>query len=114
LDAQDDIVLPDETTYEFFGIKNKRNKWGIINAQGEIVMKPKYDDLKMGEYDFVIAGKIDEETNEIRYGVVQLNHEIIIPFEYSNIDFDPYDRLVFHCFQDLKYTKKNLSTQRIR
>jgi hypothetical protein len=114
LDAQDDFVLPDETAYEFFGIKNKRNKWGIINAQGEIVMKPKYDDLKMGEYDLVIAGKIDEETNEIRYGVVQLNHEIIIPFEYSNIDFDPYDRLVFHCFQDLKYTKKNLSTQRIR
>ncbi len=109
-----DPILPSESQYEFYGIKNKKNKWGIINNLGEIVMKPKYDYIKMGEHDLVIAGKLDEETNEINYGVVHVNNEIVVPFDYTNIDFDDYERLLFHCFQGLKYKAKDLSKQEIQ
>lgn len=103
------INITNQNRYEFFGIKNKRGKWGIINNMGEIVMKPKYDEIKMGEHDLVIVGKKEEETNDILYGVVELNNDVVIPLNYSNIVYDDSDRLTFHCFNDLKYKNKRIS-----
>jgi hypothetical protein len=69
-----------------FGIKNKDNKWGAINTQGEWVIEPAYCDLlgASNGANEIIAAKCDGAL--LKYGVMDAEQNIIIPFEYESIE----------------------------
>lgn len=72
----DKVDFPDEN----YLIVKMNNQWGVVQMNtGKIVLPFKYDFLWMSD-EFAIA-RLDE-----KWGVVNLQGEIIIPFEYENID----------------------------
>ncbi len=58
--------------------------WGVANGSGEIVLEPKYDDIKLlnnskSVYFAVCKNKL--------WGVVSLNKQEIIPIEFSDVTY---------------------------
>ena len=86
--------------YDFEIVKYKGN-WGIINAAGEIIIPNDYayiDFLRNPNYFKVGLGEIEifdfEDENEynrtaiknIKWGIVDINNQVIVPIEYDWID----------------------------
>ncbi len=69
------------------GIKNKNDKWGILNRQGEMLIEPQYCDVLSSSESFVIAAKCGAEGDMFKYGVIDLMNNVLIPFEYESIEF---------------------------
>jgi hypothetical protein len=66
-------------------VQNANNKWGYVNKIGQTFIPCQYDAAKPSDEQFLIVAKFGEK-NEFLYGVVDLNNEVIIPFEYENIE----------------------------
>ncbi len=58
----------------------KRNKYGIISNEGEILVEPKYTKAQRYASRFVKLG------NGSKYALYDENGNLIIPFEYSSIE----------------------------
>jgi len=71
---------------QVFGIKNSEDQWGIINKQGDILITPQYCDVLLNGESYFIAGKCTSNGGAFSYGVVDLNNNVLIPFEYENIE----------------------------
>ena len=68
-------------------VQNENNKWGFVNKIGKTFISCQYDAAKGSEDPFLIVAKLGV-NNEFLYGVVDLNNEQVIPFEYENIELD--------------------------
>jgi hypothetical protein len=89
------------------GVKSKENKWGIINKNGEWLIEPKYCDIVANDKYFVIAAICDGIS--YKYGVIDMENNILIPFEFDTIIEDYND--VFRCVQGEKLFFKNLMNE---
>lgn len=112
LDYQNREVLPKKylaiepvADTGYFIVTNQHGKTGIVNAKGETTVPFIYDndpyDLAMwvpynekdqkdiSKYWFIFT--VDDETTFFgeRYGVVDYRNRVILPFEYSQINFHP-------------------------
>ena len=62
-------------------IKDKNNKMGIININGETVLKPVYDDIKFSFSDTYIIKQND------KYGIAKKNDEIVLNPTYKTMNY---------------------------
>ncbi len=60
-------------------------KWGFIDIHGNIIIKPKYDDIYSFSEKLCAVGIIDQETNTKKWGFINQEGELIINFQFSNI-----------------------------
>lgn len=88
------------------GIKDKNDKWGAINNVGDWLIKPQYCDAIGNISNYLIVAKCEGIT--YKYGVIDLNNNIIIPFEYESINEDNSE---YNCVKENKLYTKNLSNQ---
>ena len=61
-----------------------QNKFGIISKEGETKIRPAYDSLELidNEREFYLA------SNGNLFGVIDINGQIIVPFDYTQIGVD--------------------------
>jgi hypothetical protein len=81
-------VLPEYISrYSSFSaaVQNSANKWGFVNKLGKTFIPCQYDNAKASDDQFLIVAKLGAK-NEFLYGVVDLNNDVVIPFEYENIE----------------------------
>lgn len=63
---------------------NRDEKWGVIDRNGEIVIRPKYNSLhNMGNGIFCAETTPPEGTYSGKYGAINAKDEIVIPFDYD-------------------------------
>ncbi len=76
----------------YFALKNKQGKWGLLNELNQTVVPFEYDHLDnpYGSSDLFIVKK-----NE-KYGVIQINNDVPVPFDYSLIVPFEYDSIKGH------------------
>lgn len=68
----------------FFGKYAPANycgKWGIIDSNGEWLIKPSYQNLLFHTSELIIA----QENN--LYGIIDINKNVILPFKYECLSF---------------------------
>lgn len=95
---KDELMDFDDYSLEMLRFKGK---WGIINGLGEVVIPNEYcfvDFLKNPKYFKVGIGTMeiedfeDKEQNfrtsikNVKWGIVDINHKVIVPIEYEWID----------------------------
>ena len=68
----------------FIGIKLKNEKWGVINANGDWIIKAEYCSVDGSQEKFIIASICDGTA--YKYGVIDSEKNILIPFEYDSIE----------------------------
>jgi hypothetical protein len=88
------------------GVKASNNKWGVINEKGDWLINPSYADLEINETNYIIAAKCDDGIN-FKYGVIDTENNILIPFENESIIADS-NNYEFKCIQGNKLYTKNL------
>lgn len=68
-------------------VDNRKSKYGLINRTGEFVVQPIYDLLDYSGDKYVYANKGYREGRKCqhrgKWGVLNLQGEIVIPFKYS-------------------------------
>ncbi len=69
--------------------QNRNGKFGFINAQGELKIKPQYDDAKPFENGVAIVGKGKN------YGLINTKNEVILPLKYASVEMAQYDKSIF-------------------
>jgi len=79
LDNNLSILINSEQYYDknYLIIKNNDNKYGIINYDGNVIIEPIYDNIKILENSFVV--KLNNKV-----GIINKN-EILVPLEYQYI-----------------------------
>jgi len=69
--------------YNFFDgyavFKNKDNNYGVVNKEGEVVIRPKYDALVN-----IGGGKFRAKRND-KWGIVDKEDNTVIPFDYDEV-----------------------------
>jgi len=89
-----------KTNTNFFRILIK-NKWGLVNKQGQILIPPKYDQVKAFYDHFVIV------LNKNKWGILNTNGEVILPMQYNYIE-----RILEHpAYQPSKWFKAKKGNQ---
>ena len=68
----------------FIGIKLKNEKWGVINSNGDWIIKAEYCSVDGSQEKFIIASICDGTA--YKYGVIDSEKNILIPFEYDSIE----------------------------
>lgn len=74
----------DESFENKFLVKEKNNKWGLINYQGRKLIGTKYDTID----SYTAAGLLIAKLNN-KYGAISLLDDVEIPFIYDSIH-NPY------------------------
>ena len=72
----------------FIGVKMKNEKWGVINANGDWIINAEYCNVTGSNQQFIIAAVC--AGTAYKYGVIDSENNILIPFEYDSIEED-YD-----------------------
>ncbi len=72
----------------FIGVKMKNEKWGVINANGDWIIKAEYCNVTGSTEQFIIAAVC--VGTAYKYGVIDSENNILIPFEYESIE-ENYD-----------------------
>lgn len=101
LDKQQTFVVPAEYDLAYpsdngFVIVIKDGKWGIINMQNDIIVKPQYSIIDFFDGSFARVGKSEEESyiyfkddrrnvKNIKYGLIDTTGELVLPLEYDGI-----------------------------
>jgi hypothetical protein len=78
------------------------NKIGFFRADGNYLIKPEYDDLRIyeGEGGFVnnfFQNGLAIVSKNGQFGVIDTNNNILIPFRYNSIFPTDYDPNKFNC-----------------
>jgi len=72
----------------FIGVKMKNEKWGVINNNGDWIINAEYCNVTGSDQQFIIAAVC--AGTAYKYGVIDSENNILIPFEYDSIEED-YD-----------------------
>lgn len=64
----------------------QQDKYGYINSQGNILIKPQFDEEK--EIDYLKDGLVKIRTKDYKYGLIDTTEKIIIPANYRNIKYE--------------------------
>lgn len=99
-------IIPIDKSIDYIVSKDKKGnyifvrdeKYGIIDHSGITLIEAKYQYLSHFSNDFYIAGIIKEDDCYNTYGIIDIEDNTILAFEYSSIK--PYDG---------KITRNNLS-----
>lgn len=81
---------------DYFIVSIKSRKHLVDKNFRQITFKGYHDLLYTPEPGFMIAQAIDQ-ANTISWGLINMNEEVIIPFEYSDIRINPDDSLIAAC-----------------
>ena len=65
-----------------FVYTRSNNKCGIMDMTGKVLVNPQYDSIEETETGIFIASK------DGKYGIININNEEKVPFEYSSITFN--------------------------
>lgn len=68
----------------------KDGLWGVINEQGSVVVSPRYQSLSIFKYGLSVAKPRGE-----KFGVVNMNNEVVLPMIYDKIEILGADVLRF-------------------
>lgn len=89
------------------GVKTKDNKWGAINSQAEWIIQPTYCDLSGVNNESIIAAVCEGAV--LKYGVIDAEKNILIPFEYESIESSYGGE--FRCLKNNLIYRVNLSNE---
>ena len=70
----------------FIGVKMKNEKWGVININGDWIINAEYCYVTGSDQQFIIAAVC--AGTAYKYGVIDSENNILIPFEYDLIEED--------------------------
>ena len=70
------------------------NKYGLLSPEGKILVKAGYDYIRTISEDLYIASILDEDRYNMKSGVIDLNGNIIIDFQYYYLE--PFYGRVLH------------------
>ncbi|PWJ41867.1 WG repeat-containing protein [Sediminitomix flava] len=70
--------------FNHIGFK-KDGKWGLINKEGEIIVKPSYDSIHYFIRKLAPVAQYDSLTKKYNFGAINLTGKEIIPFIYNSI-----------------------------
>ena len=91
----------------YLGVKSKNEKWGFVNINGDWVIEPTYCDAIGTAGKYLIVGKCDGIA--YKYGVIDLENNVVIPFEYDAIEEDQDQQ--YKCIKGNLLYHKNLSNE---
>jgi len=79
-----DFVGIDSTTYiRIFRIKNFKNKFGVIDSKGNLLIPFIYDDIRSFYKKKYSIAKINN-----KYGVIDYHNKLLLPFKYNKLSFN--------------------------
>ena len=89
-----DIIIPIDKSIEYIVERDdagncifvRDNKYGLLSPEGEIVIDAKYHRLSVLSIGFYIAAIKDENIYCNALGIIDVNENIILKFEYSTIE----------------------------
>lgn len=89
-----DIIIPIDKSIEYIAERDdagncifvRGNKYGLLSPEGEIVIDAKYHRLSVLSIGFYIAAIKDENIYCNALGIIDVNENIILKFEYSTIE----------------------------
>lgn len=84
----------------------KDGLWGVINEQGSVVVSPRYQSLSVFKYGLSVAKPRGE-----KFGVVNMNNEVVLPMIYDKIEILGAD--VLRLFLGTKESIYQISTKKI-
>ena len=116
IDKEIDLVTLEITDIDFNTKKSDddivafkvKDKWGLKDTEGKIIIAPQYKNIKDLNKDFFIA-----QDNTYRYGIIDLNNQILTPFIYNEIyqASNPDCEYIFCALKDNKYGAINAKGQ---
>ena len=80
----------------------KSNKFGVMNTSGEVVIESQYDSLEETKVGTFIANK------DGKYGIININKEEKLPFEYTSISFN--EKADLYVAEDSNFNSKILNS----
>lgn len=83
-----------------FVYTRSNNKCGIMDMKGKVLVNPQYDSIEETEIGTFIASK------DGKYGIININNEEKLPFEYSSITFNK--KAAIYVAEDSNYNAKIL------
>ena len=78
-----EISIVNELNDDFYSFKNDKGLYGVKDSQGHIIIQAKWKKIIQLKNDRFIVSKPDSEKN--RFGIIDLNENVIVPFIYSSI-----------------------------
>lgn len=67
--------------YDGYAVVGRNKKFGVINNKGQETVPLEYGNLKINIYE----GKLGAQNDEKKWGLIDVNNNMLIPFEYDNI-----------------------------
>ena len=80
----------------------KSNKYGVMNTNGDVLIEAQYDNLEETKVGMFIASK------DGKYGIVDINKEEKLPFEYTSISFN--EKADLYIAEDSNFNSKILNS----
>lgn len=96
------IKLPKEVEHiekfqrdpNFLKFKNKKNKVGLLNRKGKIIIPPVYDNIEFEDEDIVESTNYFFVEKDGLWGVIDTQNNLIIPYKYTS-DYLCKNNLIF-------------------
>ena len=113
-----DIIIPIDKCIEYIAERDdagncifvRENKYGLLSPKGEIIIDAKYHRLSVLSIGFYIAAIKDENIYCNALGIIDVNENIILKFEYSTIE--PFKGKIprSYCTWDDRHVTKYVDT----
>lgn len=92
-----------ENSNDIYFVVSKDNKIGIVNLRQEII-PIEYKSIQAASIgnNLLIASKEIHGSNQLKWGAINLNNEIIIPFEFNHLNSWQSKNYIIGTIKDLK------------
>ena len=78
-----EFSIVNELNDDFYSFKNDKGLYGVKDSQGHIIIQAQWEKIIQLNNDRFIVSKLD--SGKIRYGIIDVNENVMVPFIYSKI-----------------------------